>query len=131
MDLETGAVVTVATGDAGDSETILQTLPQAGENIATVAATTNHEEVGERVHPAGPREGGDRQGISQQRYPDGIWRKRRFGLTSRNQIEDGGAGRISWRRGRQCMATGGAFRARETVVAAARRVVGTQLRARL
>lgn len=56
MDLETGAVVTVATGDAGDSETILQTLPQAGENIATVAATTNHEEVGERVHPAGPRE---------------------------------------------------------------------------
>lgn len=58
VDLETGAVVavTVATGDAGDSETILETLPQAGENIAEVAATTNHEEVGERVHPEGPVE---------------------------------------------------------------------------
>ena len=58
VDLETGAVVavTVATGDAGDSETILQTLPQAGENIAEVAATTNNEKVGERVHPEGPRE---------------------------------------------------------------------------
>jgi transposase len=58
VDLETGAVVavTVATGDVGDSETILQTLPQAGENIAEVAATTNNEEVGERVHPEGPRE---------------------------------------------------------------------------
>ena len=58
VDLETGAVVavTVATGDAGDSETILQTLPQAGENIAEVAATTNNEEVGERVHLEGPKE---------------------------------------------------------------------------
>lgn len=58
VDLETGAVVavTVATGDAGDSETILETLPQAGENIAEVAATTNHEAVGERVHPEGPVE---------------------------------------------------------------------------
>jgi transposase len=58
VDLETGAVVavTVATGDAGDSETILETLPQAGENIAEVAATTNNEEVGERVHPEGPVE---------------------------------------------------------------------------
>lgn len=58
VDLETGAVVavTVATGDVGDTETILETLPQAGENIAEVAATTNHEEVGERVDPAGPVE---------------------------------------------------------------------------
>ncbi len=58
MDLETGAVVaiTVATGDAGDTETILETLPEAGENIADVAATTNHEEVGERVNPQGPVE---------------------------------------------------------------------------
>lgn len=58
VDLETGAVVavTVATGDVGDTETILETLPQAGENIAEVAATTNNEEVGERVHAAGPVE---------------------------------------------------------------------------
>src|SRR5881296_4586843 len=53
VDLETGAVVavTVATGDAGDTATILETLPQAGEHIAEVACTTNNEEVGERVHP--------------------------------------------------------------------------------
>src|SRR6266704_5664350 len=58
VDLETGAVVavTVATGDAGDTATILETLPQAGEHIAEVACTTNNEEVGERVHPQGPVE---------------------------------------------------------------------------
>ena len=58
VDLETGAVlaVTVATGDAGDPETMLQTLPQAGEHIAEVACATNDEEIGERVHPAGPVE---------------------------------------------------------------------------
>jgi len=58
VDLETGAVVavTVATGDAGDTETILETLPQAGENIAEVACATNDEEVGERVHPESPVE---------------------------------------------------------------------------
>src|SRR5271157_2193735 len=58
VDLETGAVVavTVATGDAGDTATILETLPQAGEYIAEVACATNHEEVGERVHAEGPLE---------------------------------------------------------------------------
>jgi transposase len=58
VDLETGAVVavTVATGDAGDTETILETLPQAGEHIAEVAWVTNNEEVGERVQAEGPRE---------------------------------------------------------------------------
>ena len=58
VDLETGAVVavTVETGDAGDTETMLETLPQAGEHIAEVACATNHEEVGERVHPEGPVE---------------------------------------------------------------------------
>src|SRR6266849_7877418 len=58
VDLETGAVVavTVAGGAAGDTETILETLPQAGEHIAEVACATNNEEVGERVHPEGPIE---------------------------------------------------------------------------
>jgi transposase len=58
VDLETGAVVavTVATGDAGDTATILETLPQAGEHIADVACATNHEGVGKRVRPEGPRE---------------------------------------------------------------------------
>jgi transposase len=58
VDLETGAVVavTVAAGDAGDTATILETLPQAGEHIAQVACATNDEQVGERVHPEGPVE---------------------------------------------------------------------------
>ena len=58
VDLETGAVVavTVAAGDAGDTATILETLPQAGEHIARVACATNDEKVGERVHPEGPAE---------------------------------------------------------------------------
>jgi transposase len=58
VDLETGAVVavTVAGGAAGDTETILETLPQAGEPIAEVAYATNYEDVGERVHPEGPVE---------------------------------------------------------------------------
>src|SRR5438477_8596797 len=40
LDLETGVVVavTVATGDAGDTTTILGTLPQAGEHIAEEVA---------------------------------------------------------------------------------------------
>ena len=58
VDLETGAVlaVTVASGNAGDPQTMLETLPEAGENIAEVACATNHEVVGERVHPEGPAE---------------------------------------------------------------------------
>jgi transposase len=58
VDLETGAVVavTVASGATGDTETILETLPQAGEHIAEVACVTNNEEVGQQVRPEGPRE---------------------------------------------------------------------------
>ena len=40
-------VVTVAAGDAGDTTTILETLPQAGEHIAEVACATNYAEVGD------------------------------------------------------------------------------------
>lgn len=58
VDLETGAVVavTVSGGAAGDTQTILETLPQAGEHIAEVACTTNRPEVGERVKTDGPQE---------------------------------------------------------------------------
>ena len=64
VDLETGAVVavTVAAGDAGATATILETLPQAGENIAEVACTNNNEEVDEREHPEGPVEAVGDQG---------------------------------------------------------------------
>src|SRR5438132_8668810 len=58
VDLNTGAVVavTIQPADKGDTTTILETLPQAGEHIAEVACATNYEEVGERVHPEGPVE---------------------------------------------------------------------------
>jgi transposase len=58
VDLETGAVVavTVSGGAAGDTQTILETLPQAGEHIAEVACTTNNPKVGERVKADGPQE---------------------------------------------------------------------------
>ena len=58
VDLKTGAVVavTVASGAAGDTKTIQETLPQAGEHIAEVARVTNNAEVGERVQADGPRE---------------------------------------------------------------------------
>jgi transposase len=55
VDLETGAVlaVTVAPADQGDTATLLETVPQAGEHIAEVAgATAGEGEVG--VDPAGP-----------------------------------------------------------------------------
>jgi transposase len=58
VDLETGAVVavTMAGGAAGDTQTILETLPQAGEHITEVACATNSPEVGERVKAEGPQE---------------------------------------------------------------------------
>ena len=82
VDLETGAVVavTVATGDAGDTATILETLPQAGEHIAEVACASNNEEEGERVHPQGPVEAVADKGIPQQRVPAGVRRGRRSDL---------------------------------------------------
>ena len=58
VDLETGAVlaITLAPADQGDSTTVVETLAQAGEQIAEVAAATNDEQVGARVNPAGPAE---------------------------------------------------------------------------
>ena len=58
VDLETGAevAVTVSGGAAGDTQTILETLPHAGEHIAEVACTSNSPEVGERVKADGPQE---------------------------------------------------------------------------
>lgn len=58
VDMETGAIVavTVQAADQGDTSTIVETVAQAGEQIAETAAETNNEEVGERVNPEGPRE---------------------------------------------------------------------------
>src|SRR2546429_3474873 len=56
VDLETGAVVagTVAGGAAGDTETILETLPQAGGRLARGACATHNGEGRGRGPPGGP-----------------------------------------------------------------------------
>src|SRR5215467_13388378 len=58
VDMETGAIVavTVQAADEGDTSTIVETVAQAGEQIAETAAETNNEKVGERVNPEGPTE---------------------------------------------------------------------------
>jgi transposase len=58
VDMETGAIVavTVQAADEGDTSTIVETVAQAGEQIAETAAEANSEEDGERVNPEGPRE---------------------------------------------------------------------------
>lgn len=58
VDMETGAVVaiTLQGADQGDTTTIVETLAQAGEQIAEAAAAVNSEEVGEIVNPEGPAE---------------------------------------------------------------------------
>jgi hypothetical protein len=55
VDLETGAIVAVTLqgADQGDTTTIMETVAQAGEQIAEVAAAVNSEEGGERVNPEG------------------------------------------------------------------------------
>src|SRR5437870_9002285 len=112
VDLETGAVVavTVAGGAAGDTETVLETLPQAGEYIAEVACATNNEEVGERVHPEGPIEAVTDKGYHSN---DTLTALQQAKVRSYVSEPDRGpvAGRISRRRGRRCMTTGGAFTA--------------------
>jgi transposase len=58
VDLDTGAVVAVsiASGAAGDSETILETLPLAGEHITEVSCVTNPQQEAEGVQVDGPQE---------------------------------------------------------------------------
>ena len=58
VDLETGAVVAVNIdgGTAGDTETILETLPLTGENIIEVSCVTNPQQVAEGVPVDGPQQ---------------------------------------------------------------------------
>lgn len=56
VDLETGAViaVTIQHADLGDTATMVETIAQAGENIAKTAKNVNSPEQGELVNPIGP-----------------------------------------------------------------------------
>jgi transposase len=58
VDMETGAIVAVTLhgADEGDTQTIQETVAEAGERITTVAADSDHEEVAKRVSAEGPRE---------------------------------------------------------------------------
>jgi transposase len=58
VDLATGAIlaVTVQGADEGDTATIIETLAEAGEQIAETAEAVNNETDGARVNPEGPAE---------------------------------------------------------------------------
>jgi transposase len=56
VDLDTGAVVsvTITHADEGDAASMVETLAQAGERIAELAAEVNNEQAGEIVDSDGP-----------------------------------------------------------------------------
>jgi transposase len=58
VDMETGAVVavTIQHGNAGDTQTVHETLSQAAEQIEIVAQAVNQATGAEMVEPAGPLE---------------------------------------------------------------------------
>lgn len=58
VDMETGALVAVTLqgADEGDTTSYVETLAQAGEQIAEVAKAVNSEQGGEMVNPEGPAE---------------------------------------------------------------------------
>jgi len=58
VDMETGAIVAITLhgADEGDTETIQETVAEAGERITTVVADTDNDEMAKRVGAEGPRE---------------------------------------------------------------------------
>jgi transposase len=58
VDMETGAIVAVTLhgADEGDTETIQETVAEAGERITSVVADTDNDEVAKHVNVEGPRE---------------------------------------------------------------------------
>lgn len=58
VDMETGAIVAVTLhgADEGDTATIPDTVAEAGERIATVAADADNDEVAKQMSVDGPRE---------------------------------------------------------------------------
>jgi transposase len=58
VDMETGAIVAVTLhgADEGDTETIQETVAEAGERITSVVAEADNREMARRVSAEGPRE---------------------------------------------------------------------------
>jgi transposase len=58
VDMETGAIVAVTLhgADEGDTETIQETVAEAGERITSVVAEADNSEMARRVSAEGPRE---------------------------------------------------------------------------
>jgi transposase len=130
VDLETGPVVAVTAGDAGDKATILETLPQADEHIAEVACATNDEEVGERVHPEGPVEA-----VGDKDYHSNDTLTALVAAEVRTYISESGRGQRNWKEKPEAQAAvyGNRRRIRgeqwKRTVAATRGVTETQLQA--
>src|SRR6202795_1181154 len=58
VDMETGAIVAVTLhgADEGDTQTIQETVAEAGERITSIVADTDNDEVAQQVSAEGPRE---------------------------------------------------------------------------
>ena len=58
VDMETGAIVAVTLhgADEGDTQTIQETVAEAGERITSIVADTDNDEVVKQVSAEGPRE---------------------------------------------------------------------------
>ena len=134
VDLDRGAVVavTVAAGDAGDPGTILETLPQAGEHIAGGSVCDQQRGSGRTGTGERPAGNAHRQGISQQRHAAGVGGRGsanvylRTGSWTASLVRQVGstAGSV-WQPAADLRGAG------QGIVAAAWRIAGTELRARL
>jgi transposase len=112
VDLGSGVVVavTIQEADQGDSETVRETLAEAGELIAEVACATNHEGVGERVNPEGPAEVVLDKGYhSNEVLLDLQKAPVRTAPIAPSRIGDDGGGRGSGKNRRRCTPTGDGF----------------------
>ena len=65
VDMQTGAVlaVTLQEADQGDTTTVVETLVQAGENVAELIGGQKHPTRNPKVHLAGHRGSRHRQGL--------------------------------------------------------------------
>ena len=69
VDMETGAIVAVTLhgADEGDTQTIQETVAEAGERITSMVADSDNDEVSEAGQRGRAARGGHRQGLSQSR----------------------------------------------------------------
>jgi transposase len=110
VDMETGAVVAVTLQGANQGETTsyVETLAQAGEQIAAVAEVVNSEQAGEVVNPEGPAELVTDKGYHSNEVLKNL---KEVGVRStfRNRIAGGGNGQASRPSRQRCTEIGGGY----------------------